>query len=196
MTTTSYTPDPARYWADEDTDKIASAVRYQWDRYQQRIQTEGRVAIWRIADLCYHGRNPDGGVANARRIAFGGDNGASALIHLGAFRRHLQSQIGLVTGQRPAFDMSASTNDPESVASTTIARQLLEHDLDHEGLESALREAHTRAVLYSEGYIVQTWDPHMGEPVGTEDVPAALVDDAADILDSSGTSVALLREQS
>ena len=173
MTTTSYTPDPARYWADEDTDKIASAVRYQWDRYQQRIKTEGRVAIWRIADLCYHGRSPDGGYSNAHAITFGGQDGEHAMLHIGQFRRHIQGQIGLATGQRPAIDVSAATNDAEAVASTQVARQVLEHDLDASGVERALVEAHTRAVLYSEGYLVQTWDPYAGALVGVDEVPMA-----------------------
>lgn len=175
--TDRYTPRGDRYWAAEDGEHIASAVTSRFDEYQERLREEGRIGVWQIADICYHGRNPDGSYANSHSITFGGEEGEIAKIHIGAFRRHVNGQIGLATSSRPAFEVAAANNDPESVASTQVARQVLDYDLDDGGLEGELVQAQTRAVLYSEGYVVQTWDPHLGDIVGVDELPAESVED-------------------
>ena len=166
--TDKYKPSSDRYWASEEPDMIAPAIATKFNEYQQRIREEGRVALWQTADRCYHGRNPDGGYSNAHAITFGGEEGELAQLHIGAFRRHVNGQIGLATSDRPAFEVAAANNDPESVASTQVARQVLDYDLDDGELEVDLVATHTRAVLYGEGYLVQTWDPHLGEVVGVD----------------------------
>ena len=176
--TPDYQPDERRYWASEDEEKIGSAVQWRFHHYQERMEDEGRKEIWRTADLCYHGRNPDGGYANSHEITFGGEQGEVAQIHIGQFRRHVNGQVGLATSSRPAFEVTAVSNDPEAVASTMVGRQVLDYDLDDGGLEEALVRAHIRAVLYSEGYVVQIWDPWAGEIVSTEEVPGEQVEES------------------
>jgi hypothetical protein len=176
MTSKVYRRREDRYWAAEDSDAIGAAVRHQWERYQQRIRETGRHQIWRVADLCYHGRNPDGSYANAHAVSFGGAEGEIAQLHVGHYRQLVRSMHTLATQQRPAIEATANSNDPESVSSTIVARQLLEYDLDDSGLEEALYGTHTRALVYSEGYLVQTWDRHAGELVGTAPVAPEMVD--------------------
>lgn len=174
-----YTPDGTRYWANEEPDKIASAVRQRFDDYQERVEEMGRVAIWRTADTCYHGRNTDGGYANSVRITFGGDQGEVAQLHLGHFRRHVNGQIGLAVSDRPSIEVTQQSDDPEATAACQVGRSVLEYDLDEGEVEQELEAAHTRAVLYGEGYVVQTWDTYAGEVVGVDTLPRAQVDEAA-----------------
>jgi hypothetical protein len=82
----------------------------------------------------------------------------------------------LATGHRPAIEATATSNDPESVASTQVARQVLDYDLDEGALENALKETHWRALPYGEGYLVQTWDFHRGELIGTRQLSPDVVD--------------------
>lgn len=179
MTTNPYKPNPDRYWAAEEPENIAAAINHRFRRYHERLKEEGRIEVWRIADICYHGRNPDGGYSNAHVITFGGEQGETAQLHIGHFRALIRDMHGFATEQRPAIEITAKSNDPESTSSTIIGRQLLEYDLDEGGLEEALLETHTRALLYAEGYIVQTWDPHAGEDFGTREITPEAVDAGA-----------------
>lgn len=174
-----YEPSPHRYWADEEPDKIGPAVARRWRQYQEAVEEEGRRDIWRIADLSFHGRNPDGSYANGQAITFGGEEGELAKIHIGVARRHIMGRVGLATSQRPAFEVSAISNDPGAIASTEVGREVLEHDLAHEGLEEDLVDAHVRAELYSEGYLVQTWDPHLGRIAGVDEIPGPAAETSA-----------------
>lgn len=174
--TTKYMPDGTRYWANEEPDKIADAVNERFRRYQERVEAEGRLAVWQTADTCYHGRNPDGGYANSVRITFGGESGEVAQLHLGHFRRHINGQIGMAIADRPAIEVTQGSDDPEATAACQVARSVLEYDLDEGEIEAELEAGHTRAVLYGEGYVVQTWDPYAGEVVGIEELPREQAD--------------------
>lgn len=178
-TTKAYSPNPDRYWAAEEPENIAPAVADRFRRYQERLREEGRIEVWKTADLCYHGRNPDGGYSNAHVVTFGGEQGEVAQLHVGHYRSLIRGMHTLATQQRPAVEITATSNDPESTSATIISRQLLEYDLDEGGLEEALTETHTRALVYAEGYIVQTWDPHAGEDAGTMAVAPEVVDASA-----------------
>lgn len=172
----AYSPSDAIYWANEEPERIAAAVRWKWNEYQRRIVDEGRVELWKTADLCLHGRNPDGGYSNAHRVTFGGDEGEVAQYHMGHYRDLVRRMHTIATSDRPAVEVTARTNDPEATAEVGISRQLLEYDLDEEGLEAALKKAHMRALVYAEGYVVQTWDFNAGDVVGTQTVAPEVVD--------------------
>lgn len=182
---TIYSPSDATYWAAEEPDKIAAAVRHRFERYQQRLREEGRVAVWRISDLCYHGRNPDGGYSNSQAISFGGDQGEVAQLHVGHFRRHVTGQLALATSQRPAIEVTATSNDAEAISATQVARQIIDYDLD-EGVEEDLVATHERALVYAEGYLVQTWDFHAGELQGTAELAPEATDESAPGLPDDG----------
>jgi hypothetical protein len=173
-----YNPDPDRYWADEKPDNIAAAVCDRFDRYIAQLQSLGRLDMWRMADRCYHGRNPDGGYSNAHAVTFGGEQGEVAQIHVGHYRQLVRQQHTIATSQRPAIEVTATSNDPEAISDTIVARQLLEYDLDEGGLELQSYQTHERALVYSEAFIVQTWDPHAGELVGTAPVAPEAIDTA------------------
>lgn len=179
MSETTYKASGHRYWAAEDPEHIGEAVQHKFDEYQRRLRDEGRDAIWRIADRCLHGRDGDGGYSNSVAISFGGEEGELAQIHVGHYRDLVRRMHTIATGERPTIELSAANNDPESVAETVIARQLIEYDLDEEDLEAALHEAHKRALVYSEGYVVQTWDYFGGELLGTRLVEPEAVDVSA-----------------
>ena len=179
MSDKAYSPSSDRYWASEEGESIAPAVKLRWDRYQRSIQNDGRAEIWRTADLCLHGRNPDGGYANSVRVTFGGEEGEVAQYHMGHYRDLVRRMHTIATSDRPAVEVTARTNDPEATAEVGIARQLLEYDLDEDRLEEALQKAHMRALVYSEGYVVQTWDYQAGEVIGTRMVSPEVVDRGA-----------------
>lgn len=178
MTDSNYRPDPDIYWAAEDSERIAAAVERQFERYQERVRETGRLRVWRTADRCYHGRNPDGGYATAHEVTFGGSQGEVAQLHVGHFRQIVGQQLILATEARPAIDVTAQTNDPEAISDTVVARQVLEYDLDEAGggLEADLARTHEKALTASEGYLVQVWDFYAGEPTGTRAVPPEAVD--------------------
>lgn len=171
-----YSPSDHRYWASETPERIADAVRFRFSDYQERIRTNGRLEMWRTADLCYHGRNPDGGYANAHRITFAGKSGEVAQLHMGHFRQIVESQLTIATEQRPAIECTATSNDPEAVSETVVARQVLEYDLDEGELEDHFHKAHELALVTSEGYIVQDWDFNSGELAGVQEIPPEVVD--------------------
>lgn len=174
----AYRPEPDLYWAAEHPDRIASAIAYQFRRYQERCVDEGRLRVWRTADRCYHGRNPDGGYATAHEVSFGGSQGEVALLHVGHFRQIVGQQLILATESRPAIDVRAGSNDPEAISDTIVARQVLERDLDEDGggLESDITRVHEKALVSSEGYLIQEWDFFAGEEVGTREIPGTAVD--------------------
>ena len=174
----SYQLPETYYWANAKLDEIGAAVRHQFELYQTRITASGVKGVWQRAFLAHHGRNPDGGYANSHVITFGGEDGENAQIHLGHFRRHIKGRKQMSTGQRPAFEVTARNNDPASLAAVKVAKQVFEYDLAEQNLEQDLNATHERAVLYSEGYFVQTWDVRSGELLTVEPVDPAAVDTA------------------
>jgi hypothetical protein len=175
-TDTNYSPDDSRYWAAEEPNAIAAAVVAQFRKYQARCASDGRLDIWRTSDRCYHGRNPDGGYSNAHAVTFGGTQGEVAQLHVGHYRQIIASQLTIATEQRPAVECTATSNDPEAISDTIVGRQVLEYDLDEGGLEQDIHATHERALVYSEGYLVQVWDHNAGELVGTRMLPPESVD--------------------
>lgn len=169
-----------RYWAASEPDMIAPAICYQWRRWQERTRADGRYEIWRTADRCYHGRNPDGGYSNAIEITFGGHSGEVAQLHVGHFRSIIGAQLTLATEQRPAVECTATSNDPEAISETIVARQALEYDLDEGGLEQDVHATHERALVYSEGYLLQDWDFNAGDLIGTRPLAPDVIDTSAD----------------
>ncbi len=181
MSETTYQPSDHIYWAAEDPDRIADAVRAKFLEYIERVRRDGRLEMWRTADRCYHGRNPDGAsYSNAHAVTFGGTRGEVAQLHVGHFRQLVRSMHTLATQQRPAIEATAVSNDPEAISDTIVARQVLEYDLDEQGLEQALYATHERALVYAEGYAVQVWDFHAGEEIGTRQIGPDVVDASAD----------------
>jgi hypothetical protein len=176
---TSYTPDPDVYWAAQDREQIGPAVADAFRCYADRVKADGRLAVWRMADRAYHGRNPDGAsYANAHEITFAGKSGEVAQIHVGHYRQIVGAQLTIATESRPGVECTATSNDPEAISDTIVARQLLEYDLDEGGLEDDLHTTHERALTFGEGFLVQTWDHHAGELVGTRELSPGIVDDA------------------
>ncbi len=180
-----YTPDDSIYWASQSPDDIGPAIAEHFRRYAERATDDGRLAIWRTADRTYHGRNPDGGYSNAHAVTFGGTQGEVAQIHIGHFRQIVGSQLTIATESRPAVECTATSNDPEALSDTIVARQVLEYDLDEGGLEQDVHAAHELALTMAEGYLVQDWDFNAGELIGTRTLEPAEVDEGDGIPDGA-----------
>lgn len=176
---TTYQVSERYYWANEAPDRIGAAVRHFWEEYQNRLEYHGHKTIWRRSWLAHHGRNPDGGYANAHTVTFGGEDGETAMIHMGHYRRHIKGRKQMATGQRPAFEVAARDDGPEAISAVKVARQVFEHDLDRCGLERDFGDTHERALLYAEGYYIQMWDARAGETITKVPLDWETLDEAA-----------------
>lgn len=158
-----------QYWAAAERSKIGSVIAHRFRGYQRAMEDRGQRAMWRKNRLAYYGQDPSGGYANSAAVAFGGEQGELALIHMPEYRQLVQSMHTLATSQRPAIEATATTNDPEAQSQTIVARQVLEYDLDSGGLEAACLASHERALVYAEGYIVDEWDFDDGDLIAMEE---------------------------
>jgi hypothetical protein len=172
-----------RYWASVDLDvpvserrQIGELIAEQFRRFWAGCQARGMVAMWQANLRAYYGQDPNGSYARSAAIMFGGSQGELALIHTGDYRQLVRSMHTLATSQRPAIECTATSNDPEAISQTITARQVLDYDLDEGsgGLEECFDRVHERALVCGEGYVVDEWDPDVGEAIGL--APAPMID--------------------
>ena len=153
------------YWAasiDEDT--LGAELVERVNSYDRYVERKGLLEGWKRSWRTYYSLGEDDGDAAGfgRGVMFGGKQGELSLIDANHYRTLARRIITLTTENRPAIEARATNTDPKSVAQTHIARGVMEYYLREERLEESLIGVLERAVVFTEGYLVETWDANAG----------------------------------
>ena len=158
-----WTADDYRWAAPpEELGKIIEEAR---DAYYADLETSGVGALVRRSVASYYGADPEHGGSSAY-VRLGGARGQKVLVNINHYQSIANQVNVLVTANRPAIQAQADTSTYGPTEDTTIATQVLEHDLAHKGLEDVLVRLNGRAFMMGEAAVLQGWNPLAGKVVG------------------------------
>ncbi len=151
------------YWAASDSESIASEMAERIKKFRRYFEESGMLAVCRRAVRAYYGCDPSGGWAQSSAVTFSGESAEKAQLVNNHFRSLIDSRIVMTTSARPAFKCIPTNSNYKSVDNARLAEAILERDLGRGGLEISLRGVVKREQIYSEAWLMQTWDPDAGE---------------------------------
>lgn len=151
------TPLTDAYWAVEPPEDLVQYCMERVDRYTERLETSGRMALWRKAACTYYGADPGGGWANAAAVRYGGESGENVLLRANHFGNLVDHITALTTSNRLAAQARALGSGPEAASQVQLAESLVEYHLDG-GLDREAVLAVRTALLTGEGHMACLWD--------------------------------------
>jgi hypothetical protein len=98
-----------------------------------------------------------------------GDDGELLGTQLNHFRNLLQHRLNLTTKERPALICRARNSDQKSMKQAELGTSLIEYYLNEKSAETHLIRAVEHAIIFGEGFLLQTWDPNAGEEVDADE---------------------------
>jgi hypothetical protein len=98
-----------------------------------------------------------------------GDGGELLGTQLNHFRNLLQHRLNLTTKERPALICRARNSDLKSMKQAELGTSLIEYYFTDKNAENHLIKAVEDAILFGEGFVLQTWDPNAGNEVDADE---------------------------
>lgn len=130
------------------------------DEYKQNVKTLGLLDIWEDSYHQYFR-----GYYTRGQIEFHGKQNEFRTVSYNHYRNFLQHIYTLITAQKPAFEPQAVNPDFKSSSQIQIARNLLDYYVDVKGLDGYAKTAAEYAIFLGEGYLIDEWDPTIGDVV-------------------------------
>lgn len=150
------------YWAAAPTDELSEVLSERARIFWDRLDTDGRLELWRRIDRTYYGLDGNGGWGDSAAVRFGGDTGELVMVRVNEFRSIIRGISAIVTAERPAFVAKASTGDAASLDAAPLCEGVVTSYYEHGGLEEVTHEAGQIAIRFGEGYTHLRWDPYAG----------------------------------
>lgn len=188
------------YWAAAPAEQLASSMRARAELFRKRLDTEGRTAIWRIAERTYYGKDGAGGYSNSVAVTFGGDEGERVQLVENHYRSILQGLLASGGQQRPAFDARALSTDHEAMQQAPLVKGILDGYFRSAHLEQIVIDTARMSLMLAESFTALRWNTSLGRVRGRATRPkydedghetTEMVEQApAAILDENGAPVA------
>lgn len=157
-----------KYWLTLGPELLGQAVYERFAAYLDELERRGSLDVMRTALRRYYGGDHGGGL-DSRRVGHGGEQGETTEIVVNHYGSIITSLLSLSTASRPAFVATARDDSAESMASTELAEQIWEHELER-GVEQECVDAARRMLIFQEVGVGVFWDPTSGDIVAAEDV--------------------------
>lgn len=157
-----------RYWAATDREQLAAEMHERIEEYYRFIEESGRLDLWTRATRVLYGLDADGGYKKSSAVTFGGEQGELAMLRINHFRSLVKGVHTLYTGQRPAWKVRAANETPEAAEQALVFNAITEQDMSEGRLEQCLKRVAWYAGHLGEGWLYQTWDPNVGDPVDVD----------------------------
>ena len=149
-------------WREDD---IASLLVEEVDVYQNFTRTSSYYDWARRSWVSYYKLNfQEGDWYGAGNVQLG-DEGELVGTQLNHFRNLLQHRLNLTTKERPALICRARNSDLKSMKQAELGTSLIEYYLNEKSAETYLIKAVEDALIFGEGFVLQTWDPNAGREV-------------------------------
>lgn len=151
------------YWAASDTRACADEVINRCDDYWEFCMAKGWFTLWR---RLYYAYNPN-------RYTLGqtvqsGESNEYRTIKVNHFRNLLEHIQTLSVTDRPAWQPQSVNGDARSQKQCIIAEGVLDYYMREKRVERHLKDATRNALLFTEGFVMETWEPTSGEALATD----------------------------
>lgn len=156
--------DSLQYWAILDTRTCADEVMRRVSDYYDFSMTKGKFREW--ANL-YYAYDPNNGTGGDTQLI--GESGEYRSIKVNQFKSLLDNVKQLTITDRPAWEPQASNSDAKSLKQTDIARGILDYLMHEKRVESYLSDALQYAIIFGEGFVMEQWDPSLGEALAFDE---------------------------
>lgn len=152
------------YWAAGPTRECADEVIARCDDYWRFCKTSNWFENWR---KLYYAYNPNRYVAGQTVMA--GESNEYRTIKVNQFRNILEHIQTLSITDRPAWQPQSTNSDSTSQKQTIIAQGVLDYMMREKRVERHLRDATRNALLFTEGFVSEWWEPTAGDPVAQDE---------------------------
>lgn len=148
------------YWAAQGTRDCADEIIKRCDDYWEFCMAGGWFTKWR---RLYYAYNPN-------RYTLGqtvqsGESNEYRTIKVNNFRNILEHIQTLSITDRPAWQPQSTNSDSRSQKQCIIAEGVLDYYMREKRVERHLRDATRNALLFTEGFVMTTWDTFKGDAI-------------------------------
>jgi hypothetical protein len=158
-------PGADNIWKTDNTDKLVSELQDSVDVFQTFTRTSSYFEWARKTwTMYYHLAFQEGDHYQVGLVSLG-DQGELVGAQLNHLRNLIQHRLNLVTKDRPALIGRARNSDLKSIKQAELGTSLLEYYLNEKKVETHLIRAVEDALIFAEGFVVQTWNPAAGRTV-------------------------------
>jgi hypothetical protein len=152
-----------QYWASADTRTCADEVILRCNDYWTFGMSKGWFTLWR---RLYYAYNPN-------RYTLGqtvqsGEQNEYRTIKVNHFRNLLEHVQTLSITDRPAWQPQSVNSDSKSQKQTIIAEGILDYYMREKRVERHLHDATRNALLFTEGFVSEQWNPLSGEVLAVD----------------------------
>jgi hypothetical protein len=159
------------YWAASPADELPQALTERARAFWDRLDSSGRLDLWRRIDRTYYGLDGSGGWGDSAAVRFGGDAGETVMVRVNEFRSIIRGITSIVTAERPAFSARANNGDAASLDAAPLCEGLVTSYYETGGLEDVTQEAAQYAIRFGEGHTHLRWDAYAGRVYTTAQRP-------------------------
>jgi hypothetical protein len=150
---------------DADTKDLKAKI----EQYYIDLEQLGQAQRIRMASRYYFNK----GKFHLQRT---GAKGELTEISVNDFRSLATHTVTLVTGQRVAYDVRATSTDYKSMTQAMIGEQVLEAYQRSHKLDRHLKKAVEYGTAFSEGFIEMGWDTSLGQPYMADEQGRPIMD--------------------
>jgi hypothetical protein len=152
------------YWAAGDTRMCADEVIKRCDDYFTFCQSKGWFTLWR---RLYYAYNPNR--YSLAQTVQAGESAEYRTIKVNHFRNLLEHIQTLSITDRPAWQPQSTNTDSRSQKQTIIAQGVLDYMMREKRVERHLKDATRNALLFTEGFVSETWEQDAGEALSQDE---------------------------
>ena len=153
-------PKKEEYWAAADTRTCADEVTQRCTDYWTFCMSKGWFTLWR---RLYYAYNPNR--YSLAQTVQAGESNEYRTIKVNHFRNLLEHVQTLSITDRPAWQPQSVNSDSRSAKQTIIAEGVLDYYMREKRVERHLRDATRNALLFTEGYVSEQWNPSSGNAI-------------------------------
>lgn len=151
------------YWAASDTRTCADEVIKRCQDYWTFCMSKGWFTLWR---RLYYAYNPNR--YTLAQTVQAGESNEYRTIKVNHFKNLLEHIQTLSITDRPAWQPQSVNSDSRSAKQTIIAEGVLDYYMREKRVERHLRDATRNALLFTEGYVSEQWNPDSGTAIATD----------------------------
>lgn len=156
-------PKKEDYWAADDTRTCADEVVKRCNDYWTFCMSKGWFTLWR---RLYYAYNPNR--YSLAQTVQSGESNEYRTIKVNHFRNLLEHIQTLSITDRPAWQPQSVNSDSRSAKQTIIAEGVLDYYMREKRVERHLRDATRNSLLFTEGYVSESWNPNAGNPIAVD----------------------------
>lgn len=150
-----------RYFAQLETENIASEIEKRVEDYRTYIRDSGILNQLRTSHAAYY--------TKSNRMESKGAYGEYSSVVSNEYANLIRNLKQNVQSSKPAWDAKASNSDSKSLQSAQLANGILDYVMTDQRCETNLVQALQDALVLREGWILTEWDSQSGDPIAVDE---------------------------